>query len=113
MPVPRRGEVWLAELDKIRPVIVLTRDPMGALLGAVIVAPVTSTVRGTSAEVTVGREDGIRRSSVANLDNVQLVARSRFHRRVGRARPATMTALCTALSRAVDCGEVGTAQPLR
>ena len=33
MPVPRRGDVWLAEVDKIRPVIVLTRDPMGALLG--------------------------------------------------------------------------------
>ncbi|TMK51971.1 MAG: type II toxin-antitoxin system PemK/MazF family toxin [Actinobacteria bacterium] len=43
---PRRGEVWLADLDKVRPVIVLTRDPMGQLLHAVLVAPVTSTVRG-------------------------------------------------------------------
>ena len=101
---PRRGEVWLADLDKARPVIVLTRDPMGRLLNAVIVAPVTSTVRGISTEVPVGSEDGVRHPSVANLDNVQLVARERFRRRVGRARPATMAALCSALSVAVDCG---------
>ncbi len=101
---PRRGEVWLADLDKARPVIVLTRDPMGQLLNAVIVAPVTSTVRGISTEVPVGSEDGVRHPSVANLDNVQLVARERFRRRVGRARPATIAALCSALSVAVDCG---------
>lgn len=102
--VPRRGEVWLADLDKARPVIVLTRDPMSQILNAVIVAPVTSTVRGISTEVPVGSDDGVRHPSVANLDNVQLVARDRLRRRVGRARPATMAALCAALSIAVDCG---------
>jgi mRNA interferase MazF len=107
MPAPRRGEVWLAELDKTRPVIVLTRDPMGHLLGAVIVAPVSSTVRGTSTEVPVGSEDGIRRPSVANLDNVQLVSRSRFRRRVGHARPEVLASCCTALAIAVDCGGIG------
>jgi len=101
---PRRGEVWLADLDKTRPVIVLTRDPMGGLLNAVVVAPVTSTVRHTSTEVAVGPDDGILRPSVANLDNVQLVARERFRRRVGRAQGTTLIALCEALSIAVDCG---------
>jgi len=95
--------VWLVDLDKIRPVIVLTRDPLGRLLHSVIVAPVTSTVRGLSTEVPVGSDDGIRHPSVANLDNIQLLARDRFHRRIGRARPATMRALCAALSVAVDC----------
>jgi mRNA interferase MazF len=103
-PTPGRGEVWLAELDKIRPVIVMTRDPMGRFLNAVIVAPVTSTVRGVSTEVPVGAEDSIRLPSVANLDNVQLVAVNRFRNRIGRARPATMQAMCRALSLAVDCG---------
>jgi len=102
---PRRGEVWLAELDRVRPVVVLTRDPMGRLLSAVIAAPVTSTVRGVSTEVPVGPPDGVRLESVANLDNLQLVARARLVRRVGRARPATMTALCEALSIAVDCDQ--------
>ena len=101
--VPRRGDVWLARLDKVRPVIVLTRDPMGRLLRSIIGAPVTSTVRGVSTEVAVGPADGVRAPSVANLDNVQLVARGRLVKRVGRARPATMTAICDALSVAVDC----------
>jgi mRNA-degrading endonuclease toxin of MazEF toxin-antitoxin module len=58
----------------------------------------------TSGLVPVGSEDGVRHPSVANLDNVQLVAREGFRRRVGRARPATMAALCSALSVAVDLG---------
>ena len=100
---PRRGEVWLAELDKVRPVIVLTRDPMGRLLHGVLVAPVTSTVRGISTEVPLGPEDDVHAASVANLDNLQLVARSRLVRRVGRVRPATMGALCDAVATATGC----------
>ena len=98
-----RSEIWLADLDKVRPVVVLTRDPLGSILNAVIVAPVTSTVRGVSTEVQVGAEDGLRRPSVASLDNVQLIARDRFRRRIGRARPVTMEAICAALVAAVDC----------
>ncbi len=105
--VVRRGEVWLADLDKIRPVVVLTRDPLGRLLHSVIVAPVTSTIRGLSTEVPLGRDDGIRHPSVANLDNVQLVSRDRLRRRIGRAQPATLSALCAALSAAVDCRDSG------
>jgi mRNA interferase MazF len=100
---PRRGEVWLARLDKVRPVVVLTRDPMGRLLPAVISAPVTSTIRGLSTEVRVGPADGARLDAVANLDNVQLIARERLVRRIGRARPGVMDAMCAALATAVDC----------
>jgi mRNA interferase MazF len=102
-PSPRRGEVWLAHLDKVRPVVVLTRDPLGGILHGVIGAPVTSTVRGLSTEVALGPEDGLRVESVANLDSVQLVARSRLVRRVGRARAATMSSMCRALATAVGC----------
>ena len=101
--VPRRGEVWLAQLDKVRPLIILTRDPLASLLNAAIAAPVTSTIRGLSTEVRVGPEDGIRHESVANLDNVQLVARSRLIRRVGRARAATLASVCAALAIATGC----------
>jgi mRNA interferase MazF len=95
--------VWLADLDKLRPIIVLTRNPMGRYLNAVLVAPVTSTVRGLSTEVPVGPADGIRVPSVANLDNVQLVARERLSRRVGSVTQETLGALCHALAIAVDC----------
>ena len=99
----RRGDVWLAQLDKVRPVIVLTRDPVAALLHAVIAAPVTSTIRGLSTEVRVGQDDGVRHDSVANLDNVQLVARSQLIRRVGRARASTLASICAALAIATGC----------
>jgi mRNA interferase MazF len=102
-PAARRGDVWLAELDKVRPVVILTRDPLAALLHGVIVAPITSTVRGLSTEVSVGSADGVRHESVANVDNVQLIARSRLIRRVGRARRSTMEAICAALNIAVGC----------
>jgi mRNA interferase MazF len=84
-------------------VVVLTRDPMGGLLNAVLGAPVTSTIRGLSTEVLLEAEDGVRIESVANLDNLQLVARARLVRRVGRARPSTMRAICRALATAVGC----------
>ncbi len=100
---PRRAEVWLADLDKTRPVIVLTRNPLGRYLNAVLVAPVTSTVRGVSTEVPVGPADGVRVESVANMDNTQLVPRARLLRRVGRATPETMAGLCRSLAIAVDC----------
>lgn len=103
VPAPRRGEIWLAELDKRRPVVVLSRDPMGRILHSVIVGPVTSTIRGLSTEVELGEADGVRQASVVNLDNVQLLSRTRLVRRVGRAAPATMLRVCTSVAVAVGC----------
>jgi mRNA interferase MazF len=96
--------LWLADLDKRRPVVVLTRDPMGRYLNSVIVAPITSTVRGLSTEVEVGPDDGVRLASVANLDNVQLVARQSLVRSIRKVRPATMTSICRSLAIATGCG---------
>lgn len=102
-PAPRRAEVWLARLDKVRPVVVLTRDPLGRLLHSVIVVPVTSTVRGVSTEVALGTSEGLRDRSVAVLDNVQLLRRELLVQRIGSVAPATMAAICRALSIAVGC----------
>lgn len=102
-PEPRRGEVWLARLDEVRPVVILTRDPMGSYLHSVLVGPVTSTVRGLSTEVEVGADDGVRAASVINLDNTQLVDRSRLQRRVGVVRTETLRRVCEAVAIAVGC----------
>ena len=102
-PAPRRGELWLAELDKQRPVVVLTRDPLGSHLHSVIVGPVTSTVRGLSTEVAVGPEDGARIASVVNLDNLQLLDRGRLVRRIGRLRPDTLRRICEGAAIAIGC----------
>lgn len=104
-PQPRRGEVWFADIpgDKRRPVLVLTRDPMGRLLRSVICAPVTSTVRGIATEVSIGKEAGLAHGSVVNLDNTFLLGRRHLVRRLGRARTSTMVAACQALAVATGC----------
>ena len=104
-PAVRRGEIWLAELDKRRPVVVLTRDPLRRVLHSVIAGPVTSTVRGSSTEVDLTPADGVRKPSVVNLDHLQLVPRARMVRRVGRVAPTTLRAICAATAEAIGCPE--------
>ena len=104
-PVARRGEVWFAEVpgDKRRPVLVLSRDPMGALLHSIICAPISSKARGLATEVAVGKEAGLAHKSVANFDNTFLLSRHRLARRLGRASRDTMEAACAALEIAAGC----------
>jgi mRNA interferase MazF len=104
-PAPRRGEVWFADVpgDKRRPVLVLTRDPMGRVLHSVICAPVTSRIRGLATEVSLSREAGLASESVANFDNTFLLSRTRLIRRLGRASAASMDAACRALGTAAGC----------
>ena len=63
-------EICLARLDKTRPVLVLTRDPARAVMTKVTVAPITSTVKGLSSEVPVGRANGLDHDSAVSVDNV-------------------------------------------
>lgn len=104
-PAPRRGEVWFAEVpgDKRRPVLVLSRDPMGRLLHSVICAPITSRIRGLATEVALGAEAGLVEESVANFDNTFLLSRNRLVRRLGRASVATMEQACAAVETALGC----------
>jgi mRNA interferase MazF len=102
-----RGEIWLYEFerpDKRRPVLVLTRQEVIRLLGTVIVAPITSTVRGAPSEVSVGVVHGLKQDSVVNLDHVQTVEKARLRTYVGFLDQAEMTQVCRALAIAVGCG---------
>lgn len=66
-----------------RPVLLLTRTPAYAYLNKVIVVEVTSTIRGIPQEVSLEREEGLSRPSVANLDNLHVVAKSVLGDRIG------------------------------
>lgn len=105
VPLPRRGEIWLADLpgDKVRPVVVLTRQPVLRHLHSVIVAPVTSTVRNIPSEVPLSRDEGLLHESVANFDNLQLVLRAKLLRRIGALSTAKQADVCRALRFAVAC----------
>jgi mRNA interferase MazF len=104
----RRGEIWIYAFrapDKRRRVLVLTRDEVIDLLHTVMVAPITSTIRGAPGEVMVGVGEGLKHDSAVNLDHVQTVEQSRLVRRLGRVGAATMRDVCHALAIAVGCAD--------
>ncbi len=56
-----------------RPVLLLTRTPAYSYLAKVVVAEVTSTIREIPQEVRIGKHEGLRHNSVANLDNIHVI----------------------------------------
>ena len=75
----RRGEVWWAKLPKPvgrRPVVLVSRDEAYAVRALVSVAPVTTTIREVASEVTIGREEGLPRTCVANADSITTIPKS-------------------------------------
>ena len=83
--------------------MVLTRQEVIDLLHTVMVAPVTSTLRGAPSEVRIGIEEGLKHDSVVNLDHVQTVEKARLRRRIGQPGPEKMSAVCRALAVATGC----------
>src|SRR5437660_4275656 len=97
----KRGEIWLYTFsppNKRRPVLVLTRQEVIGLLHTVMVAPITSTIRGAPSEVAVGISEGLKNETAVNLDHVQTVEQARLLRRLGHAGPAKMRDVCRALA---------------
>jgi mRNA interferase MazF len=68
--------ILTARLDKVRPVVLLTREQVVPFLSRVTVAPITSTVRGLSTEVSVGPANGLDQESVISVDNAATIDRT-------------------------------------
>ena len=102
----RRGEIWFADVGRggDRPVLVLTRDPVADVIGAVVVAHLTTTIRGLTSELRLGRDDGLLRDCVVSFDNVRTIPRSSFRRKVTALRPSRMDEVCDRLADALGCG---------
>jgi mRNA interferase MazF len=94
--------IHLARLDKVRPVLVLTREVVRPHLRNVTVAPITSTMRGLSTEVAVGSANGLDRDSVISCDNITTVPVGQLLQQVGRLLPAQELALTDAIAAAFD-----------
>ena len=83
--------------------LVLTRDPVAARIGAVVVAACTRTIRGVTSEVELGVGDGMPERCVVSFDNVHTLRRGQFRNRITRLSPARMADACAALRRAAAC----------
>ncbi len=81
----RRGEIWWAELEPPsgrHPVLLLSRNEAYSVRSLVIVAPVTTRIRGIPSEVRLGIKDGLPRDCVANLDTITTIPKDCLHNRL-------------------------------
>jgi mRNA interferase MazF len=92
-----RGEVWWARVDKRRPVVLVSRQEAYEVRAMVIVAPVSTTVRGFSVEVRVGRREGLPSAAVVNCDWLVTLPKADLIERAGALSKAKMAQLDSAL----------------
>ena len=89
-----------------RPVLLLTRTPACNYLNKIIVAQVTTTVRNIPQEVALGQREGLRQPSVANLDNLHVVVKTRIGELIGVLETARSVEVKRALGYALDWPEL-------
>ncbi|MGH4018374.1 MAG: type II toxin-antitoxin system PemK/MazF family toxin [Pseudonocardiaceae bacterium] len=94
--------IHVAQLDKARPVLILTRELVRPHLIRVTVAPITITIRRLSTEVPVGPANGLDQASVVNCDNIVTVLISTLGRHIGYLLPAQEAELAEAIRAAFD-----------
>ena len=105
MAVVQQGEIWWGRQpdQTTRPFLILTRQSALPVLSAVVVAPVTSNVRGLASEVVLGERDGMRRVCAANLDNLATIRKSDLTKQAGVLAPGRWHEVCNAMASAIDC----------
>lgn len=97
---PRRGELWLLNLDPARgheqagrrPALVVSDDDFNRLpIGLAVVVPLTTTLRAVPLHVLIRPpEGGLRAPSMALCQDLRSVSLDRLERRLGVVTPATL-----------------------
>ena len=96
--------IHVAQLDKSRPVLVLTRELVRPHLTTVTIAPITTRVRGLFTEVGVGAENGLAGPCVVSCDNITTIPAAALREQVGILLDAQERALAEAIAAAFDLG---------
>jgi mRNA interferase MazF len=101
--VPERGEVWLErpardlvghEQQGQRPVVIVSSDAINASWPLAVVVPLTTRDRGLSLHLALDPPDGgLRHRSVALVEQIRAVDRTRLVERWGRVSPSKMREL--------------------
>jgi mRNA interferase MazF len=102
---PLPGEVWLADLGmtaKIRPVLVLAYPTKSHARALVVVAPLTSQIRGCPGEVDLGKPGWLTKPSAVNVQGLASFDRHGLSRKLGRLPDEQMTAVKGALRALLD-----------
>jgi mRNA interferase MazF len=94
--------IHVARLDKARPVLVLTRELVRPHLATVTVAPITTTIRGLSTEVSVDAANGLAGPSVVSFDNITTIPTGALGKQIGMLLDHQEQMLSAALRAAFD-----------
>jgi mRNA interferase MazF len=94
--------IHVAQLDKARPVLILTRALVRPHLRTVTVAPITTTVRGLSSEVGVDSANGLTEPSVVSCDNITTIPTDALGEQIGVLLDSQEPALSGAITAAFD-----------
>lgn len=94
--------IHVAQLDKARPVLVLTRELVRPYLRTVTVAPITTTIRGLSSEVAVDSANGLSEPSVVSCDNITTIPADAVGEQIGVLLDSQEPALSEAIVAAFD-----------
>jgi mRNA interferase MazF len=94
--------IHVAQLDKRRPVLILTRELVRPYLSTVTIAPITTTIRGLSTEVPVDAVNGLAGRSVVSCDNITTIPTNVVGAQIGVLLDAQEAALGEAIHAAFD-----------
>lgn len=101
MPIdPKPGEVWFADLgmvEKSRPVLVLASPEPRDARSLLIVAPLTSQIRGMRGEVDLGKPRWLPKKSAVNVQGLASFDHRKLVRRMGTLTSAQYTSVKEAL----------------
>jgi mRNA interferase MazF len=103
--VVARGELWWGEApdEKGRPFLVVSRDAANEVMARVLVAPVTTRIRGVPSELRLGEDEGLPVASAASFDNLRPFPKSLLVRRLGALRISRRHELCAVAAATLDC----------
>lgn len=105
----KQYEIWWANLPPPigrRPVVLLSRTPAYQYLAKIMIAEVSSKIRNIPQEVSLGRREGLSRTSAANLDNVHVIPKASLGRLIGSLAAAREKEIKRALGYALGWSEL-------
>lgn len=102
---PAAGDVWLADLGmtaKTRPVLVLAYPTSADARALVVVAPLTSQLRGMKGEVDIGKPRWLPKPSAVNVQGLASFDRHVLIRKLGRLDSSSLEQIKAALRDLLD-----------
>jgi mRNA interferase MazF len=96
--------VWWGEAsdEKGRPFLVVSRDIANEVMQRVLVAPVSTRIRGIPSELRLGTQEGLPVESVASFDNLRPFPKAMLIRRLGGLGPRAHE-ICDTADATLDC----------